>query len=435
MIVQFSVTNFRSIDEEQTLDLYMTGYQGGLLGNTVPFKGTQYRFLKSIGIYGANASGKSNLLLALSSLRKMILTSWSFREDQTIDYFEPCSFREQGTTTSPTKFEIEFTLPYEKVETRFVYALHFNKSNVVYERLGAYFSNRESLLFLREKIESQYNIEFGASFKGGAKNIPCFPNQSYLSVAGRNAASPEIIRHIVSYLRNKIVHIDSFEKRMFMLDKSHERAWNLVSHIDVGINSARLEENNVSEEDLHFPADLPSKIKESFLNNLRRSIVLNHNDSLGKNVDIDFEEESDGTKKMIRLLPKVTDALVSGGVIIIDELDNSMHPFMAEMIVKLFNDSDLNQGQAQIIFTTHNANLLSQDLMRRDQIWFAEKTNGRSRYYSLDCFDKKEVTPHSPYIRWYLEGRFGAIPSINYEAIVKRLVEWRKEGGTNAQKE
>ena len=139
---------------------------------------------------------------------------------------------------------------------------------------------------------------------------------------------------------------------------------------------------------------------------------------MGAFMRLDLDEESNGTQKMVRLLPQIVDILVSGGVFVVDELDNSMHPFMAEMLVKLFNDPDINKGQAQLIFTTHNANLLSPDLLRRDQIWFAEKVGGHSRYYSLDSFDKKTVTPSSPYVKWYLEGRFGAVPAIDYAGVV-----------------
>ena len=114
-----------------------------------------------------------------------------------------------------------------------------------------------------------------------------------------------------------------------------------------------------------------------------------------------------------------------------DELDNSMHPFMAELIIKLFNDSRINKGNAQLIFSTHNINLMSSELLRRDQIWFTEKQDGMTKFYSLDDFDKKKVKPRSPFNQWYAEGRFGAVPAINYQGIVELF----NTGGANAQKE
>ncbi len=102
-----------------------------------------------------------------------------------------------------------------------------------------------------------------------------------------------------------------------------------------------------------------------------------------------------------------------------DELENSMHPFMAELIIKLFNDPRVNKRDAQLIFSTHNINLMTPELLRRDQIWFTEKQQGATKLYSLDDFDKKKVKPQSPFNQWYAEGRFGAIPSINYQRIVE----------------
>lgn len=430
MIIEFSVSNFRSIDAEQTLRLYMTGTQGGRLENTVPLKDTCYRLLKTVGVYGANASGKSNLLRALQTLGAMVRASANFHEGEKIRFFEPCSFNSDGENT-PTRFEIEFTVPYDGKEIRFLYVLAFNRNSVVFERLSAYFTNRESLLFVRDSTSMGDGLEFGAAYKGGIKRIPCFSNQAYLSVAGRNAGSPELIRRVADYIKTRLITANLNIHRF--VQKDDERAWNLVSHIDVGVAGVCLKERDVSEEEFNFSADFPRALKDDILNRARKRIVLSHTDANGETISLDLDEESDGTQKMVRLLPQIVDIILSGGIFIVDELDNSMHPFMAEMIVKLFNDPDVNIGQAQMIFTTHNSNLLSPELMRRDQIWFAEKVHGKSNYYSLDCFDKKLVTPSSPYTRWYLEGRFGAIPSINYAAIVTQLASWRKKGGDNAE--
>lgn len=433
MILEFSVANFRSIDEEQTFSLYMTGSQGGQLSNTVPIEGTPYRMLKAVGIYGANASGKSNLLWALFALKGMIRHSHHFHESEKIRFYEPCSFN-AVEKKKDTRFEIEFTFPVDGRERRFVYAIAFTDECVTYERLSAYFTNRESLLFERTRGMGKDELAFGAAYKGGTRSLAYFSNQAYLSVAGQHPAAPALIRQIAAYFTRRIMDVKCEYEFRKAIDKSDERAWNLVSYIDVGVESAQLEERNVNAEDLNLPSDYPQRIKEDILNRARKRIVLKHNDNRGESIKLDLDDESEGTQKMVRLLPQVVDVIIGGGVLVVDELDRSMHPFMAEMLVKLFNDPDLNVGQAQLVFTTHNANLLSPDLLRRDQIWFAEKTTGRSVYYSLDSFDKKIVTPSSPYVKWYLEGRFGAIPSIDYAAIVSSLVGWRKESMKNAEK-
>jgi AAA15 family ATPase/GTPase len=98
-----------------------------------------------------------------------------------------------------------------------------------------------------------------------------------------------------------------------------------------------------------------------------------------------------------------------------------MHPFMAEMIIRLFNDPEVNPKGAQLVFTTHNVYLMSPELLRRDQIWLAEKAEGASTYFSLADFDKNVVKPQSPFNRWYLEGRFDAVPKIDYRRIANMM--------------
>jgi len=129
--------------------------------------------------------------------------------------------------------------------------------------------------------------------------------------------------------------------------------------------------------------------------------------------------ESAGTIKLFKMLPILIDAFEDGGVLLLDELDNSFHPHLAELVIKLFNDPNVNKNNAQLIFSTHNINLMSPELLRRDQIWLTEKTNGATLFYSLDEFDKNSVKMDSPFDKWYGDGRFGAIPSIDIEAISK----------------
>ena len=144
----------------------------------------------------------------------------------------------------------------------------------------------------------------------------------------------------------------------------------------------------------------------------------------------ELEDESAGSQKLFNLAPLIIMTLSIGGVLVMDELDNSMHPFMAELIIKLFNDPRVNKGNAQLIFSTHNINLMTSELLRRDQIWFTEKQAGATRFYSLDDFDKKKVKPLSPFNQWYAEGRFGAVPAINYQGIVALFNE---SGASHAQ--
>ncbi|MBJ5459526.1 ATP-binding protein, partial [Salmonella enterica subsp. enterica serovar Typhimurium] len=134
-----------------------------------------------------------------------------------------------------------------------------------------------------------------------------------------------------------------------------------------------------------------------------------------------MSRESEGTQKLFEIIPLIRSAFNNSMVVIIDELDNSLHPHIADLIVKLFNDPDVNKKGSQLIFSTHNMQLMTPEKMRRDQIWFCEKNKGASALYSLDDFDKKKVKTTTPYASWYDEGRFGGVPDINYLKVAKFL--------------
>ena len=136
-----------------------------------------------------------------------------------------------------------------------------------------------------------------------------------------------------------------------------------------------------------------------------------------------FEQdvESSGTQKLFHLAPLLMSCLALGKVLIMDEIERSFHPHIAELIIQLFSDPQVNTRHAQLIFSTHNINLMASDRMRRDQIWFTEKKNGATHLYSLDQFDKSKVKTNSPFPDWYNSGRFDAIPAIDYHAIVDLL--------------
>jgi len=416
MILEFSATNYRSIDNEQTISLYMVGNQGGHLGNAAQIPNCEYRALKAVGMYGANASGKSNIIKAIDALKRLLNKSYQLHKEDSIPNYDPCLFRDKDKPRETT-FVIEFVIAMEDgTYPRFKYEISYDDVRIAHEALYAYFTNRESLLFERDSPDGE-SIRFGAAYKGGQRKIAVFDNQSFLSVAGQRAESPEIIQKVSRYLRGGIRVL--FARSGTITDpKRHEAAARILKYVDAGVNAVR---HVVKEPDPKLMEDIPlpdENMRKRYLEFARNHYMFEHVADDGRSVEIDLEEESDGTQNLFYRLPWLVDVFRDGGVIVMDELDDSMHPFMAEMIVRLFNDPEVNKFGAQLIYSTHNSNLLSSDLLRRDQIWFVEKKNGRSRYYSLDDFDKRVVTPSSPYVKWYLEGRFGAIPAIDYMGVV-----------------
>ncbi len=438
MIIEMSIENFRSIDAEQTIRFYAPKSGNYLLQNTVECKDAGFSILKTSGFYGANGSGKSTFVRALAVLTHLVDKSYRFPDDKAITPYEPCAFRSDGEN-GDVRMSIEFDVPDGHGERqRYLYSFAYNAGEVTFERLSCYNGKRESLLFKREAGVTASEMQFGIAMRGGRRKIAFFRNQLYLSVAGQTPDAPEIVRRAATYLRRDIVAgtlPTAYGDDTILRDDRLAVLGKVIGNIDIGVTGIRRERRAVDMPESQFPQWMPEKLKRRFVEKASTKYIFRHDVRDGKSAEIELDEESDGTIRFFSMLPMIVDALATGGTIVIDELESSMHPMMAEMIVKLFNSDELNHGQAQLIYTTHNINLLSQDILRRDQIWFVEKRDGRSVYYSLDDFDKRSVTPTSPFVRWYLEGRFGALPAIDFAAIVEQIKILQKDMEVGRAKE
>lgn len=421
MIVEFTISNFRSIKDEQTFSLYAENPGTHLLENISNPGDGRIGVLKSAGMYGANASGKSNVLLAFSALNHLIRHSGGYKDKTPIRCYEPFLLSEE-TKKKPVRFEVEFFTPDG---TRYIYKVSFTRERIVTEQLSFYPSAKVALIFDRTESDTWETIKFGTLFSGGKKKFPFFDNNAYLSKAGDSADAPEIIRNVYNYFQSEVLHLGLGEEINFKGFEEDESLFSKVSalltFIDTGVSGVVAKEKDTDSFSVKFPDGMPAEIKESFLRDMKRSYLFAHQTDTKSTEWLDLKEESAGTQKLFHLAPLIIDVLGTGGVLIVDELDNSMHPFMAELIIRLFNDPEVNQGNAQLIFSTHNTSLMAPERFRRDQIWLTEKINGATKIYSLEDFDKKRVKPQSPFNRWYAEGRFGAVPKIDYRSIVNLL--------------
>jgi AAA15 family ATPase/GTPase len=429
MIVEFTISNFRSIKEEQTFSLYAEKPGEHLLDNiSYPGDG-RIGVLRTAGIYGANASGKSNVLLAFEALRWLLTKNGSLEDGKSIRYYEPFRLAETNRN-EPVRFEIEFVT---RDGMRYIYKVGFTRHRIVEEHLSCYFSAKPALIFDRTKEDTWETIKLGSLYKGGKRQFPFFSNNTYLSKAGNSADAPELIRNVYNHFRGEVLHLGSDE--LLLLRNPAEagdilnKVSSLLAHVDAGVTKVTAKENEIDDSIVRLLEDAPESVRNTILRREKWSFEFAHLTDTGAMELFDLSDESDGTQRLFHLAPIIIDALTTGGVLVLDELDNSMHPFMAELIIRLFNDPEANRGKAQLIFSTHNIGLMSSEHFRRDQIWLTEKVNGATRLYSLDDFDKKKVKPESPFNRWYLEGRFGAVPKIDYRGIVNLLKE---EGGANA---
>lgn len=415
MILSLLIENFRSIKGEVKLNLGVNNPKNHMPSHVFfPVEGG-HGALRAMGVYGANASGKSNVLLAFQALKYLVASSGSLKDGDRIPCYDSYRLSNQ-TKKSPTRFEVEFLLKGIKYH----YKVSFDAYAVISESLDFYPSKIKANVFTREKDDTWETIKFGGHYKGGTKKIAFFKNNTYISKAGDNASTPELIRDVFNFFYKTLIHMGTFERLSLARSKKRDEIIKSVADvmklIDTGIDDISASEIDF-EPAMPLPDDFPSELKEILLAEGRVQYNFSHGNEDGGFEIFSDSDESDGTQKLFALLPLVLPAFKRQRVIVIDELDNNLHPHLADLIVKLFNDSTINIYGSQLIFSTHNIQLMSSDKLRRDQISFVEKNSGNSVLYSLDDFDKSLVKNNTPFGTWYSDGRFGGVPQLSYNKI------------------
>lgn len=420
MIIDFTIRNFRSIRDEKLFSMNVENPKSHLTENIAYPAGGKIGVLKTAGLYGANASGKSNFLLAFRALQWIAEDSGDLKEDAKIPCYEPYLLSD-STSNAPVSFELEF---FNTDSIRYVYSVSYTNTEIIAESLDFYPSRQKANIFNRQEGDTWETISFGGLYKGGTKRIPFFKNNSYLAKAGNNAGASGIIRSVYGYFRavsHVVTNSSYMSSRIYQDEQLLSKISSFLCSVDTGITGVLKKENKKSSLGVHIPDTFPADLKEALLIREKFDFYFSHAKDDGGVVSFRERQESDGTQKLFHMLPMLLDAFAEGAVLIMDELDNSLHPHVAELLIRLFNDPVANKNNAQLIFSTHNINLMSPTLMRRDQIWFVEKENGASNLYSLDEFDKASVKANSPFSHWYDEGRFGALPHIDYAKILELL--------------
>lgn len=419
MLVQFTVGNFLSFNEKRMLNLEAKGISE-LKTNISTFKSE--KILRSAVIYGANSSGKSNLIKALEKMREVVLTSVRLNDSDELDY-SPFLLSTE-TENQPTFFEIVFW----QDSTRYRYGFEYNLKQIVNEWLFAGKSEtREKPLFIRT-IEG---IGIDAKFKEGEGYEPkTNNNRLFVSLVAQLGGdiSKKIIEFFNEYnVLSGLEHNDYTGFTMRMLHKNLNgcnESLQLYQKLRLGFQDIKAIESDFNPLDI--PEDMPDRLKAKLIKEFtgKRGVTLKtvHNkfDKKGKIVDfvlLDKEKnESEGTNKIIDLSGPIFDTLKLGKALIIDELDAKLHPLITMRIVELFNSPESNPNNAQLIFATHDTNLLGEELFRRDQIWFTEKDEQeQTDLYSLYDFnlpDGSKVRNDSNLEKNYIRGRYGAIPFI-----------------------
>jgi AAA15 family ATPase/GTPase len=424
MLIEFSVGNFLSFKNINTISLLSSNDSYLINENTFMSK-NGLRLLKCIGFYGANASGKSNILKALMFFKNFIVNSSKesrANEEINVINFKLNTFSEK----SPSFFEIVFLVE----DTIYRYGFEINRKEILGEWLFARFPSdedklpKENKLFVRENNK----IIIGKNFKEGKKLEEKTRNNSlFLSVVAQ--FNGEISKKIIKwFLQYNVIFSDSnfFGLTADILGnnrdtKRGDRLKELIKSADLGIEDIVTTEFEENYDDFikHFPLILEEK---GFLIDKNKPIFRTEINTKHKKFDennklIGLEtfdlakEESDGTKRFFSIGGPLIDTLDTGKILFIDEIEASLHPLLVQEIIKLFNSKTTNPKNAQLIFTTHNTSFLNLKILRRDQIFFTEKSEyGESKIYSLIEF--KNIRKDNSIGKNYLFGKFGAVPYV-----------------------
>ena len=409
MLIRFSFKNFKSFKNENCLDMEATSLKEHEY-NVAKIDNGEY--LKVSAIYGANASGKTNVLQAFDYMKKRILISDDSKKNSPIDEENVYSFM---INNNPIALEVEILAKNNKI---YKYGFEVLKDTIISEWLFEKRVNKFYSIFEREnnnvsmkpnKISDLVNIDERTLFLNIYSKIDrnnedfsnvydWFVNSTYLDLG-----NPNFERFINNRVSLKILSDENYKKELLKFIKT----------FDSGIEGIKT---------------TPDSIEAVKSNNGIIDIEVIHKGEKGEVKALPFYLESNGTRKMFHLFDFFMDALKNGMVLFVDELDAKLHPLLTRYIINLFHNSDTNKGNGQLIYSTHDTVNLNKETFRRDEIWFAEKDkDGISEIYALSDYiledDKnagKKVRNDATYNKDYLTGRYGAIPvleefEIDYE--------------------
>ena len=399
MLIRFSFKNFKSFKNENCLDMEATSLKEHEY-NVAKTENGEY--LKVSAIYGANASGKTNVLQAFDYMKKRILVSDDSKKNSPIDEENIYSFM---INNDPIALEVEILAKNNKI---YKYGFEVLKDTIISEWLFEKRVNKFYAIFEREnnnvsmkpnKISELVNIDERTLFlniysKIDRNNVDFsnvydwFVNSMYLDLG-----NPNFERFINNRVSLKILSDENYKKELLKFIKT----------FDSGIEGIKT---------------TPDSIEAVKSNNGIIDIEVLHRGENGELKALPFYLESNGTRKMFHLFDFFMDALKNGMVLFVDELDAKLHPLLTRYIINLFHNSQTNIGNGQLIYSTHDTVNLNKETFRRDEIWFAEKDkDGISEIYALSDYiledDKnagKKVRNDATYNKDYLTGRYGAIP-------------------------
>jgi AAA15 family ATPase/GTPase len=422
MLVEFKVANYRSFREEQTLSL-------------VASKDTQLRencidqgklhLLKAVGIYGPNASGKSNLIKALSTMREIIERPGKPGERLPVTPFklhdkyinEPSSF-EVTFIHERSRYQYGFTATSERIHDEWLYAYPEGRLK---DSAQTWFERK----FNKKTGRTEWN--FGPYLKGERKKLKDRTISNVLFLSAGAQWNNKQLTNVYEWFSERFLIIPPSERSSIttvdiLMRAEKEEKWkklisarirDVMQYADFGIHAINIKEQEIDPKKVIFLPDTPDEVRVSVLKDLEGSVeveFIHRVEPTGKEVCFSNIEESNGTRRFFELVGPWMLSLADGKALLVDELEASLHPHLVCKLLKAFQDPVLVERGAQLIFATHDTTLLDPELFRRDQIWFTEKDeHGATRLYSMLDYKPRKGEAMQ---KGYLSGRYGALPII-----------------------
>lgn len=415
MLVEFRVENFRSLREEQVLSLVASKDKTLQDTHTVStgLKAVP-SVLRSAAIYGANASGKSNLIKALQYMRGVVAESATVIQPGRTFAVQPFRLDAQSAK-EPTAFEVTFIID----GVRYQYGFSMTPQRIVSEHLLVYKAFKPQRWYER-RYDAQTGkdvYDFGPSLKG-PKNLwegATRPNALFLSMAVQ--LNSDALRPVFDWFVNGLVIFNEQAQinpqvtiQMLRQAEGRRQICDFLSAADISIADIEVVTRKVPAQAVHFdPVAGNTEVRNEEVE--EHQLRFSHVTEKGRAV-FDLMDESNGTRNLLFLAGPILDILRKGHTLVIDELDTSLHTLLVRELVRLFHRPEVNTGGAQLIFTTHDTSLLdAPNLFRRDQVWFVEKNHDQaSELVSLSEFSPRK---NEALERGYLMGRYGGIPFLN----------------------
>ena len=345
--------------------------------------------------YGANASGKSNIIKILNEIVSSLLNRMDKKPSS--DFYQPFALSEE-VLNKPSLIEIDFSVEAK----RYILSMTFDKEGILSENLVEYAQKTKNILYKREKdklvktdkkIISKFDTALTETSLEKRKDLlvlDILDTRGLAYIHKIFEALKEITKTTFANIIATYLNIDDLAEKLYNSPKLLSQVIAFIKYADLGVVGLKVLKNEPQSANKY-------------------RILFEHKGKDGKLYDMPMNSESTGTNQFAKYLVTFIPSLLEGGIFVVDELEENLHPMMLAKLVEMFNVPNINKGRAQLIFTTHDTSILKSDILKRDEIWFVEKNEeGCSEVYPLTEF--KSIREGFNYEKGYLEGRFGAIP-------------------------